>query len=467
MDGDAGPVVANNPRTISVYLTVKNAGTSSLPFGEFSTPVDGTTGITGAIPVTGWVIDDVEVTRVEVKRDPHSSDPTGAIGPDGLVFIGYGIFVEGARPDIETSYPGFPLNYRAGWGYMLLTNFLPSGGNGTYRLHAFAYDKEGNPTLLGSKSITCDNAHATKPFGTIDTPEQGGDSAGNPYLNFGWVLTPMTKTVPKDGSTIDVFVDSVKVGNLATAPNMYDQYRVDVATAFPGLNNSGGPVGAFFLNTTAYPNGVHTIHWIATDDAGAADGIGSRYFNIVNTGTPIQNGDMYFGDMYLRDTSSRRIGDTRSLGAPDLSAKSQREERSDVAISKIEDILNLPMTFEPLRVKQGFDLKADPVSVAPDNFGVYRVEIPEVNRLEIGVASTIGREKVKNGDATPILSGYMIVGEELRPLPIGSTLDACTGTFSWMPGPGFVGEYKMVFVAKDGFGAMRRIPLNVKIVPKR
>jgi len=274
------PAASNNPQTIAVYLTIKGAGTSTVPFGEFSTPIDGTAGIAGAIPVTGWTLDDIEVVRIDIKRDPHAGDPAGAIGPDGLVFVGFGLFVEGARPDVESAYPGFPFNYRAGWGYMLLTNFLPAVGNGTFRLHAFALDKEGNQVLLGSKTIVCDNAHATIPFGTIDTPAQGGNTYGNQYVNFGWVLTPLPKTVPKDGSTIQVYVDGQSVGDLKTAPNVYDQYRVDMATAFPGLNNSNGPVGAFYLDTTKYANGVHTIHWIARDDQGAADGIGSRYFNI-------------------------------------------------------------------------------------------------------------------------------------------------------------------------------------------
>jgi len=165
---------------------------------------------------------------------------------------------------------------------MLLTNVLPSGGNGTYKLYACAWDLDGHYAVLGTKTIVCDNAHAIKPFGTIDTPAQGGQASGKTYVNFGWVLTPQPKTVPKDGSAIDVYVDGVRVGNLSIPPNVYDQYRADVSTAFPGLNNSDGPVGGFYLDTTAYANGVHTISWTAMDDQGAADGIGSRYFTIFN-----------------------------------------------------------------------------------------------------------------------------------------------------------------------------------------
>ena len=32
------------------------------------------------------------------------------------------------------------------------------------------------------------------------------------FFNFGWVLTPLTATVPKDGHTITVYVDSVPLG---------------------------------------------------------------------------------------------------------------------------------------------------------------------------------------------------------------------------------------------------------------
>ena len=38
------------------------------PFGFVDTPMDNTTGVTGAIPFTGWALDDVEVTRVMICR---------------------------------------------------------------------------------------------------------------------------------------------------------------------------------------------------------------------------------------------------------------------------------------------------------------------------------------------------------------------------------------------------------------
>ena len=63
---------------------------------------------------------------------------------------------------------------------------------------------------------------------------------------------------------------------------IYNLYRADIATLFPGLANSVGPVGYRAIDTTKYANGVHTIAWVVTDSAGQAEGIGSRYFNIQN-----------------------------------------------------------------------------------------------------------------------------------------------------------------------------------------
>lgn len=156
----------NSPRLINVNLNVLTAGTASPPIGYWDTPTDGATHVRGSIPLSGWALDDIEVTRVEIKRRPEPEDPLEAIGSDGLVYIGDALFVEGSRPDLETTPPYnlYPCNYRAGWGYMLLTYGLPRKGNGTYVLHAFIWDIEGKKTDLGTKTITCDNANAVKTF---------------------------------------------------------------------------------------------------------------------------------------------------------------------------------------------------------------------------------------------------------------------------------------------------------------
>jgi len=148
------PAADRSPQTVDVTLMIYGNGQTAAPFGEFATPGDGST-VRSSIPVTGWVLDDVGIQCVQIFREESGS----------LVFIGDAVFVEGARPDVEAAYPGYPNNHKAGWGYMMLTNYLP-GGDGVYRIHAVATDVEGNRTDLGVKTITVNNAGAEKPFGT-------------------------------------------------------------------------------------------------------------------------------------------------------------------------------------------------------------------------------------------------------------------------------------------------------------
>jgi hypothetical protein len=262
----------------NAFVSVLSGAPGPAPlFGSFDTPLNNTNNVIGAIPVTGWALSTFLITKVEIYRDAVGNERTGNFG---LVFIGPATFVPGARPDVQARYPNYLNANAAGWGYQLLTNVLPNDGNGTYRLHAIAYDAGGNITELGApgKTIMCTNANAVKPFGTIDTPGQGAMVSGNQYVNFGWALTPGASfTIPTDGSTITVMVDGAPLGHLT-----YNQYRSDIASAFPNYTNSLGAVGFFYLDTTKLANGMHTISWVVYDDHNRAEGIGSRYFTAAN-----------------------------------------------------------------------------------------------------------------------------------------------------------------------------------------
>jgi uncharacterized repeat protein (TIGR01451 family) len=269
----------NSPQQIQV--NVNNAG-PDVPFGSFDTPANNTGGIAGAIAVTGWALDPVDVAKVDIWREPIGNEATSS---NGLVFIGDAVFVTDARPDVEALYPNAPRKNRAGWGYQLLTSLLPNNGgsaglgNGTYNLHAMAHNTAGVALDLETRTITADNAHAAKPFGAIDTPGQGSTISGNAFVNFGWALTQNPLMIATDGSTITVMVDGQTLGH-----PVYNQFRSDIASLFPGRGNSGGAVGYFVLDTTKLSNGVHTIQWVVFDSAGHGDGIGSRFFNVLNSG---------------------------------------------------------------------------------------------------------------------------------------------------------------------------------------
>lgn len=363
----------NSPVKVTVILKVK--GQTEPPFGEFSTPFDGST-VRSSVPFTGWALDDLGVESVGIYLKS---------GKD-LMFIDNAVFIEGARPDVEMFYPDYPNNHRAGWGYMLLTYFLPNGGNGAYTFYAKATDVEGNVTTLGTKTITIDNANAVKPFGAIDSPSQGGVASGDSFLNAGWVLTPQPNSIPTDGSTIDVYVDGVNLGNAT-----YNFYRSDIAALFPGYANSSGAGAYFMLDTTTYGNGVHTIYWSVTDDAGNTDGIGSRFFTITNT--------------------------------------VNREEEAKTASVHPNFLRQIP------RESNGRVIKMN-----------------QTERLELELSGTY-----------KVLEGHQLVGNEYRPLPIGSTLDKASGKFYWIPLQGFHGDYRLSFILEKPDGELIRKEITVKV----
>ena len=139
--------------------------------------------------MTGWALDDVGVSRVDIFRSSVAGEPAG------LLFVGRAVFIRGARPDVQSLFPNAADNDNGGWGFMVLTNFLPNQGNGTFTLHAYAYDGAGLQTLLGSRRIVAANSTSVKPFGTIDTPGQGETVSGS-IVNFGWALTPSRQDDP-------------------------------------------------------------------------------------------------------------------------------------------------------------------------------------------------------------------------------------------------------------------------------
>ena len=81
------------------------------------------------------------------------------------------------------------------------------------------------------------------------------------------------------------------------------------------MNNSNGAVGFFRFDTNVLANRVHTIAWVVTDDAGAAAGIGSRFFTVDNTGTVgAEDGDAR-GDWTARRPFDAGSGPPVSRGA--------------------------------------------------------------------------------------------------------------------------------------------------------
>jgi hypothetical protein len=414
---------ANNPGPVNVSLKTISNGTTAAPTGAFDTPTNGTTGVTGSIPVTGWAIDDLEVTRVRILRSPVSGEGAAP------VFIGNAVFVDGARVDIQTGNPGAPRNTRAGWGYLMLTNFLPNQGNGTFTLYAYADDADGHTTLLGTKTITCDNLHAITPFGAIDTPLQGEVVSGV-VNNFGWVLAPgaVHADVP-GGGTVNVVIDGATVGTPAGWTS-----RSDLTALFPtGFSDLTSALAVFPVGTAALTNGVHTIAWGVVASNGESAGVGSRYFTVSN-GSGLQAG--------------LQVPQVSVEGPALMTARRSHATRSVAEMSPRGAAVNAaPMDRTSISGRRGYDLNApfQPFPMAAS--GRTTVLGEELDRFELRLGETDGDH----------YTGYMRVGTALHALPIGSRIDPATGVFTWAAGVGFVRNYDLVFVRwTDGHAVARR-----------
>ena len=425
---------SNSPQVVQVPFRVYPSGQTTAPFGAFDTPTDQATGLEGSVAVTGWAVDDIEVTRVELWRDPLGSEVT-YFGPGqpgrGKVFIGTGTFVDGSRPDVETAYPTQPLAYRAGWGYVMLTRGMPWDGNGPFQVYAVAYDRDGHATTLGAKTISLDNASATQPFGTIDTPAPGATISGSGYVSFGWVLTPNGKYVPQ-GAAVQVAIDGVVVGS----PGCYAP-RADITAAFPGFLNTPEAVRCLVLDTTQYSNGLHTIEWLVTDDAGVQAGLGNRFFRIFNAAGGATG---FMSSGLMAPAPAPPLAHART-GFPGLGA--------------LATSLTMPDRGAGVGVARGA-LTETAAEVFPGARGVRLVRLEELERVQIQLPGPAGAYRA-----------YQVVNQALLTLPVGSSFDTRRGVFYWQPGAGFVGRYDFVFVRAGDTLDAEQVRVRLLIEPPK
>ncbi len=433
---------SNTAGPITVGLTTKPNGTSTVAFGTIDTPAEGVTGVTGSIPVTGWALDDIEVRQVRILRDAVAGEGAGPI------FLGTAVLVDGARPDVSGLNPTLPRNTRAGWGYLLLTNFLPNQGNGTFRLLAMADDVEGNAVLLGTRTITCSNSTATRPFGAIDTPGQGETISGPSYNNFGWVLARGPALAYPPNGTVSVVIDGVFGAAPTGWSSRSDLTALFSAATFPGVTNA---LGVSTFSTTTLANGVHTIAWVVTADNLQADGIGSRYFTVAN------------GSSVSAAEGSVRLQPDPSTGG---SVRLQPDQHHSLTIEspvfdagRVDDVGAAAIDRTQVIGRRGYDLTAPWRAYAVDASGRTTIHGEELDRFEVRLGSEGagpgGRLRAQDSglraqdsDRAAVVTGYMRAGDTLGPLPIGSRLDPATGLFTWQPGVGFVHAYDLVFVRR-------------------
>jgi len=151
-------------------------------------------------------------------------------------------------------------------------------------------------------------------------------------------------------------IDGVLMGH-----PVYNNFRSDIASLFPGYANSMGAVGFYYLDTTKLANGVHTISWNAFDNQARGEGLGSRYFNVLNAAGPVA------------------------------------EPEEPPALTKV------------VTVRRGLDANREPEVLTPADNGAYAIEMEELGRIELNAGAS---------------KGHLLVNGERAGLPVGSTLKA-------------------------------------------
>lgn len=134
-------------RTVIVDNTVNQA-----PFGELEFPGENQP-MNGVFPISGWALDDGNVTAIEVVVDGYT--------------VGHA--VSGIhRPDIANRFPSHPGSEYAGFIRMLNTTELT---NGVHTVAVRLFDDQGASRVIGRRFVqTLNTGYNLPPFGGIDWP---------------------------------------------------------------------------------------------------------------------------------------------------------------------------------------------------------------------------------------------------------------------------------------------------------
>ena len=271
--------------------------------------------------------------------------------------------------------------------------------------------------------MTCANASATKPFGAIDTPTQGGPASGSGLCQLRVGADAAAEDHP--GRRVDDHGDGgwrPARDRWTTTMSVRTSRRCSRASRTPPgrMARSGFRV----IDTTTLTNGLHTISWTVTDNQGVDRGHRQPVLHRVERAR--------CGDAAVESAASSRSGCDRP------------------------DIATAPHDDTPVLARRGWDLEGPWRWYGVGGAGRAVVRGEEIDRFELALGAHAGAH----------YTGHLREGEALAPLPVGSQLDATTGEFTWAPGVGFVGRYDLVFVRWAGPRAVARHEVRVILAPK-
>jgi len=243
------------------------------PKGYLESPMPDDT-IWGPYPISGWVLDEDGVERVEILVD-------------GLV-IGRAN-LNGPRADVYYAFSFYPNAARSGFIMFLDTTRVD---NGYHEISVLAYDNLAQSSVIAKRRVLVSNqAVNLPPFGFINWPlrdiemiGQCSDACGGPSgdpncfhpLNFvvGWALDTGTSKDPGGVAWVELTLDGSILFNTRTDcyydydfdtwVNCYGLTRFDVQNYYPGFTNVPQAGFKFWMDVgnliqMGYSEGLHYL----------------------------------------------------------------------------------------------------------------------------------------------------------------------------------------------------------------
>lgn len=136
---------------INKISTIK--GEKNLPFGLIHPLKINSIRESEDITLSGVVVGDAEILKIEVKRDPVPSDPLSEVDEDGFISLGEASFEEGKDSLLASIYPNDPFKFSFIFRHVISRDKLPEDLSIPVGIYAFAYDKKGECGIIAKKEV--------------------------------------------------------------------------------------------------------------------------------------------------------------------------------------------------------------------------------------------------------------------------------------------------------------------------
>lgn len=128
-------------------------GEKNLPFGLIHPLKNDSFPGSKDIFLSGVVVGDREIQKIEVKRDPFPSDPESSVDSDGLVGLSEVLCKEGKDPSLASLYPNYPFKFSLLFQHFVSADELPEHQTEPVRIYVIVYDHKGERIEIGTTVI--------------------------------------------------------------------------------------------------------------------------------------------------------------------------------------------------------------------------------------------------------------------------------------------------------------------------